>query len=174
MTAHPESTDWIHHIHGVTFSCHPSKHFSLKHAASPFTCCFNPSVPCISIYEESRSPDVNRLNHGKCICKDSFIHLSPIEYVKESWGSWNNFLLSYGLKPWNSDDEQQGILIATKFMKHAKIQWIQEHKKCKQNSVKLTTTSKNKRMCSNCCMRFLISTDNFNYFKTNIICLSRV
>eukprot|EP01084_Bolivina_argentea_P166337 288798_1 len=156
----------------TTFDCPPSKHVSLKHIAShaPFICCFKSSTSCISMYEQSRSPDFSKLNHGKCICKNSFAACSPMQYVKEPWGSWNNFLLSYGLKPWNSNDQQQGILIATKFMEHDKMQWIEEHKKCKQNSINMTINTD--KMCSNCCMKLLISTDGFHVLKQTF-CVSQ-
>jgi hypothetical protein len=32
--------------------------------------------------------------------------------VKESWGSWTNFMLSYGLKPWNHDDLEEALAIS--------------------------------------------------------------
>jgi len=33
--------------------------------------------------------------------------------VKDGWGSWSNFMISYGLKPFNHDDLDEALAIST-------------------------------------------------------------
>ncbi|KAE8151733.1 hypothetical protein BDV25DRAFT_152220 [Aspergillus avenaceus] len=38
--------------------------------------------------------------------------LTPAEReIVKSYGGWTNFLFSYGLKPWNDDDAEEGLMI---------------------------------------------------------------
>ena len=38
--------------------------------------------------------------------------LTPTErVVVRSYGGWSNFLFAYGLKPWNTEDAEEGLLI---------------------------------------------------------------
>lgn len=38
--------------------------------------------------------------------------LSPAEReIVKGYGGWTNFLFSYGLKPWNDEDAEEGLLI---------------------------------------------------------------
>jgi len=32
--------------------------------------------------------------------------------VKQSYGSWSNFMVSFGLKPWNQDDLEEALAIS--------------------------------------------------------------
>ena len=32
--------------------------------------------------------------------------------VKQSWGSWTNFMISYGLKPYNPEDLEEALAIS--------------------------------------------------------------
>src|SRR4051794_9039566 len=39
------------------------------------------------------------------------------EIIRSSWGTWENFMLSYGLKPYNWDDVEEANAILDAFMK---------------------------------------------------------
>ncbi|CEO58338.1 hypothetical protein PMG11_03068 [Penicillium brasilianum] len=42
--------------------------------------------------------------------------LSPAErQIVKSYGGWTQFLLSFGLKPWKDDDEEEGMRILRAF-----------------------------------------------------------
>ncbi|KAE8326727.1 hypothetical protein BDV39DRAFT_176504, partial [Aspergillus sergii] len=36
---------------------------------------------------------------------------APERSIVRSHGGWTNFLLSYGLKPWNDEDAEEGLVI---------------------------------------------------------------
>lgn len=40
------------------------------------------------------------------------------EVIKRNWGSWENFMQSYGLKPWNVDDVEEANSILAALMKN--------------------------------------------------------
>lgn len=44
--------------------------------------------------------------------------MSDYEFLK-AWGGWQNFMLSYGLKPWNLDDVEEGKVILEQLKKSA-------------------------------------------------------
>lgn len=39
--------------------------------------------------------------------------------VVKSYGSWTQFMHSFGLKPWEDDDAKEGLIIAESFAKDA-------------------------------------------------------
>lgn len=41
----------------------------------------------------------------------------------ESFGGWQNFLLSYGLKPYNDDDVEEGKRIAQGLLRNSLEEW---------------------------------------------------
>jgi len=43
--------------------------------------------------------------------------------IYETCGGWYNFLLSYGLKPWNPDDVDEGKRIAQTMLENAMNDW---------------------------------------------------
>ncbi|KAF8876851.1 hypothetical protein BD779DRAFT_1559386 [Infundibulicybe gibba] len=45
------------------------------------------------------------------------------EYYYESFGGWTNFMHSYGLKPWNESDVEQGKQIVEDFKRQEKSEW---------------------------------------------------
>jgi len=43
--------------------------------------------------------------------------------IYASFGGWQNFLLSYGLKPYNDDDIEEGRRIAQEMLKYDLEEW---------------------------------------------------
>ncbi|KAL4937979.1 hypothetical protein BDV06DRAFT_201937 [Aspergillus oleicola] len=42
--------------------------------------------------------------------------LTPSERaIVKSYGGWTNFMIAFGLKPWNKDDAEEGVQIARTF-----------------------------------------------------------
>ena len=48
--------------------------------------------------------------------------------IYASFGGWQNFLLSYGLKPYNDDDVQEGKRIAQVMLENALEEWEESTK----------------------------------------------
>lgn len=40
------------------------------------------------------------------------------EVIKRNWGSWENFMQSYGLEPWNADDVEEANSILAALVKN--------------------------------------------------------
>ena len=49
--------------------------------------------------------------------------------IYAGFGGWQNFMLSYGLKPYSDDDIQEGKSIAQGLLDHALEDWEEENKK---------------------------------------------
>ena len=64
-----------------------------------------------------------------CICGSEYKQSTREECV-EAWGDFTNFLISYGLKPYNPDDIPEGIAILDELIKGDRNNWIREHKQC--------------------------------------------
>ena len=45
--------------------------------------------------------------------------------IYASFGGWQNFLLSYGLKPYNDDDVEEGKKIAQTLLEHNLEDWAE-------------------------------------------------
>ena len=45
--------------------------------------------------------------------------------IYASFGGWQNFLLSYGLKPYNDDDVEEGKRIAQTLLEHDLEDWAE-------------------------------------------------
>jgi len=45
--------------------------------------------------------------------------------IYAGFGGWQNFLLSYGLKPYNDDDVQEGKKIAQTLLEHNLADWAE-------------------------------------------------
>lgn len=69
----------------------------------------------------------------KCVCGEKWSNVSQNQYAKEGWGSMNNFLLSYGLRP-TPDGYQQGREILKQFIDGDRYQFMKKHEKCQQNN----------------------------------------
>ena len=67
-----------------------------------------------------------------CICGEKWTKISQNQYARNGWGSMNNFLLSYGLRP-TPDGYEQGRMILAQFIDGDRQEFIQNHQKCKQN-----------------------------------------
>jgi len=50
-------------------------------------------------------------------------HKPTLNAIYGTCGGWYNFLLSYGLKPWNPDDVDEGKRIAQAMLKSAVEDW---------------------------------------------------
>ena len=46
--------------------------------------------------------------------------------IHQSYGGWNNFMHSHGLKPWNDDDVQEGKAIVQAMKEMDKQDWEEE------------------------------------------------
>eukprot|EP00461_Guttulinopsis_vulgaris_P004121 UN04122 len=40
------------------------------------------------------------------------------DFIKSGWSNKNNFMLSYGLKPYRKEDEEEALAIALAFMEY--------------------------------------------------------
>ena len=58
---------------------------------------------------------------------DTYKPKSDYQYYKD-FGGFNNFMHSYGLKPWNDDDIQEGKAIIEGFRQQDRYEWEQEQK----------------------------------------------
>ncbi|KAF8876823.1 hypothetical protein BD779DRAFT_1559227 [Infundibulicybe gibba] len=52
-------------------------------------------------------------------------------YYYESFGGWTNFMHSYGLKPWNDDDVEEGKQIVEGFKRQDKFEWEEAQREAK-------------------------------------------
>ena len=48
--------------------------------------------------------------------------------IYETFGGWDNFMNSYGLKPWDEDDVDQGMAIVEAMREGDKYDWEEEQK----------------------------------------------
>lgn len=46
--------------------------------------------------------------------------------IHQGFGGWNNFMHSYGLKPWNPDDVEEGKRIVEAFKEGDKQDWEEQ------------------------------------------------
>lgn len=51
-----------------------------------------------------------------------FVPKTDYAYCKP-WGGWQKFMLSYGLKPWDDDDVQEGKAIIQAFRDRDREEW---------------------------------------------------
>ncbi|KAH9899328.1 hypothetical protein C8Q73DRAFT_638018 [Cubamyces lactineus] len=58
---------------------------------------------------------------------DTYVPKSNNEYYK-SFGGYNNFMRSYGLKPWDDDDVQEGKAIIEAFKEGDRQDWEEAQK----------------------------------------------
>ena len=54
-----------------------------------------------------------------------YVPKTDSEMVK-GWGGWNNFMASYGLKPYNDDDVDEAHRILEGFREQDKLDWEEQ------------------------------------------------
>jgi hypothetical protein len=52
----------------------------------------------------------------------------PQNPIYDSFGGWDNFMISYGLKPWDDDDIEEGIAIVEAMEEGDKHDWDERQK----------------------------------------------
>lgn len=73
----------------------------------------------------SSSTNANNKNIDTKNAQSVFVPKSDNEYYKH-FGGRNKFMVSYGLKPWEDDDVEEGKTILNAFRKQDKYEWEQE------------------------------------------------
>jgi hypothetical protein len=58
---------------------------------------------------------------------DTYVPLSN-NAIYQTWGGWPNFMHSYGLKPWDLDDVEEGHRIIDKLKEGHRLEWEEDQR----------------------------------------------